>query len=154
MLQTKETSKSWAIIDLQGKLDCEFVIGYYFSPKAQRANLTDRWPSSPEENLERLANCGIPDDRRVMMCSTCGGKKRSRIPKVSKVELTFPLLRTRSWLQELYRRGSNNRTCRGQMCQLSGDRSPCSRLPSCSQGQIRLSQLRVSFSRLHSCIRC
>lgn len=61
------------MINLQGKLDCTYVVGFYFNAKPQRANLKDRWPSSPEENLDRLGDAGIPYDRGVPKCANCGG---------------------------------------------------------------------------------
>jgi sugar phosphate isomerase/epimerase len=63
-----------SVIDLQGKLDCKYVVGFYYSPKPQRANLRERWPESVEENLERLEDAGLPYDREIPKCSNCGGK--------------------------------------------------------------------------------
>lgn len=63
-----------SLIDLQGQLDREFAVGFFFSDKAQRANLKDRWPPDAEENFRRLQNAGIPYDRQVMKCRNCGGK--------------------------------------------------------------------------------
>ncbi|PYI12316.1 hypothetical protein BO78DRAFT_434684 [Aspergillus sclerotiicarbonarius CBS 121057] len=68
----KEVSDVLSLIDLQGKLNCTYVVGFYYSPKPQRTNLSERWPSSPEENLERLADAGLPYDRQVPKCSNCG----------------------------------------------------------------------------------
>ncbi|OAX80629.1 hypothetical protein ACJ72_05035 [Emergomyces africanus] len=68
----KEITDCHTLINLQGKLNCKFVIGYYFSDKPQRPNLKERWPESPEENLERLADAGIPLDRQIPKCSNCG----------------------------------------------------------------------------------
>ncbi|KOC12395.1 zinc knuckle transcription factor (CnjB) [Aspergillus flavus AF70] len=61
-----------SVINLQGKLDCKYVVGFYYSPKPQRANLKERWPESVEENLERLEDAGIPYDREIPKCSNCG----------------------------------------------------------------------------------
>lgn len=66
-----------SLIDLQGKLNCTYVVGFFFSPKPQRANLRERWPSSVEDNLERLADAGLPYDRQVPKCSNCGGRLQS-----------------------------------------------------------------------------
>ncbi|KAJ5380104.1 zinc knuckle transcription factor (CnjB) [Penicillium cataractarum] len=68
----KEREDVISLIDLQGQLDCEFVVGYYFSDKPMRANLEERWPRDAEDNLERLANAGLPYDRKVMKCRNCG----------------------------------------------------------------------------------
>ncbi|OJJ49286.1 hypothetical protein ASPZODRAFT_61410, partial [Penicilliopsis zonata CBS 506.65] len=67
----KNPEDTFSLIDLQGKLDCKYVVGYYFSPKPQRANLRERWPASTEENMERLQNAGIPYDRQIPKCSNC-----------------------------------------------------------------------------------
>ncbi|KAJ9241347.1 transcriptional regulator family: Zinc finger, CCHC-type [Paecilomyces variotii] len=68
----KEVGDCRSLINLQGKLDCKYVVGFYFRPKPQRANLKDRWPSNPEENIERLADAGLPYDRQIPKCSNCG----------------------------------------------------------------------------------
>lgn len=48
-------------------------MGFYFSPKPRRANAAQGWPASPEENLERLKDAGLPMDRGVPKCGRCGG---------------------------------------------------------------------------------
>jgi hypothetical protein len=65
-----------SLIDLQGVLDREYSIGFFFSPKPTRAALRERWPSSPEENLERMSNAGMPYERKVPKCLNCGGRSR------------------------------------------------------------------------------
>jgi hypothetical protein len=65
------------LVNLQGKLDCKYVVGFYFSDKPQRINLKDRWPDSAEENLERLADAGFPLDRQIPKCTNCGRKSPS-----------------------------------------------------------------------------
>lgn len=67
-----------SIIDLQGQLDREYVVGYFLSAKPLRKHLLSRWPSSPEDNLERLANAGLPFDREIIKCRNCGGNHPSR----------------------------------------------------------------------------
>lgn len=62
------------IINLQGELDKKYQVGFYFSAKPRRANAAQGWPSSPEENLERLKDAGLPYDRGVPKCGRCGGK--------------------------------------------------------------------------------
>ncbi|KAI9826675.1 MAG: hypothetical protein M1819_007309 [Sarea resinae] len=69
--RTKEIAVTQTIIDLQGKLECEFEVGYYFSPRPRRINAAINWPSSPEENLERLENAGTVQDRGVSKCGNC-----------------------------------------------------------------------------------
>lgn len=72
-----------SLIDLQGVLDREFSIGFFFSPKASRAHLRERWPSSPEENLERMENAGIPYERKIPKCLNCGRKYSIRAADAS-----------------------------------------------------------------------
>ncbi|MCJ1303297.1 hypothetical protein MMC08_006105 [Hypocenomyce scalaris] len=67
----KELPITQTFIDLQGKLDCTYQIGYYFSPKPKRTNAAQGWPSSPEENMERLKDAGIPMDRGIPKCNNC-----------------------------------------------------------------------------------
>lgn len=68
-----------AMINLQGKLNSKYVVGFYFSSKPQRATLRERWPSSVEDNLERLEEAGLPYDRQIPKCSNCGGKQTNNI---------------------------------------------------------------------------
>ncbi|KAL4911399.1 hypothetical protein BDW74DRAFT_7942 [Aspergillus multicolor] len=70
----RETADCISLIDLQGKLNCTYVVGFFYSPKPQRANLRERWPSSVEENLERLQDAGLPYDRQIPKCGNCGGR--------------------------------------------------------------------------------
>ena len=58
-------------MDLQGKLNREYHIGYYWSPKPQRGLMKEAWPASPEENILRLNNAGMPVDRGIPRCSNC-----------------------------------------------------------------------------------
>ncbi|OGE55644.1 hypothetical protein PENARI_c004G03454 [Penicillium arizonense] len=60
-----------SLIDLQGVLDREFQVGFYYSPKASRGRLRDRWPETPEENIERLGNAGLPYERKIPQCNNC-----------------------------------------------------------------------------------
>lgn len=79
-LQEKQTFDVFSLIDLQGQMDREYVVGFYFSDKAPRKALKDRWPTSPEDNLERLANAGFPHDRGISKCRNCGGEFRLQQP--------------------------------------------------------------------------
>ncbi|OQE96734.1 hypothetical protein PENNAL_c0001G00878 [Penicillium nalgiovense] len=67
-----EVDDVMSLIDLQGVLDREYVIGFFFSPKASRGHLRDRWPADAEQNLERMNNAGIPYERKVPKCLNCG----------------------------------------------------------------------------------
>lgn len=71
------------MINLQGKLNCKYVVAFYFSPKPQRANLKERWPADPEENLERLEDAGFPYDRQIPKCNNCGGKQEPSLLNVA-----------------------------------------------------------------------
>ena len=75
------------IINLQGELDKKYQVGFYFSPNPRRANAAQGWPSSPEENLERLKDAGLPMDRGISKCGRCGGR-RNRHPSTP-VILTY-----------------------------------------------------------------
>ncbi|CAG8036861.1 unnamed protein product [Penicillium salamii] len=70
--QEKEVDDVISLIDLQGTLDREYVVGFYFRAKASRGKLRERWPADPEENLERLANAGLPFERMIPKCLNCG----------------------------------------------------------------------------------
>ena len=61
-------------MNLQGKLDCKYTVGYFYGPKPLRASLKEGWPSSPEENIERLKDAGIAVDRGIPKCSNCNGE--------------------------------------------------------------------------------
>ncbi|KMU75952.1 hypothetical protein CISG_05437 [Coccidioides immitis RMSCC 3703] len=68
----REIGDTLISVNLQGKLNCKYVVGFYFSEKPHRANLKSRWPRSPEENIKRLADAGFPMDRQVPKCDNCG----------------------------------------------------------------------------------
>ena len=60
-------------INLQGKLDCKYQVGLHFSAVPRRTITQENWPSSPEENLERLEDAGLPMDRMIPKCGRCDG---------------------------------------------------------------------------------
>ena len=60
-------------MNLQGKLDCKYSISIQLSAEPHRKKEAGFWPKSPEENLERLKDAGVPVDRKVMKCIRCGG---------------------------------------------------------------------------------
>ena len=64
-------------MDLDGQTGRQYHVGFYFSAKAPRGSLKDAWPLSPEENLERLLNAGIPVDSKIPKCGNCGGESKS-----------------------------------------------------------------------------
>ena len=67
-------SESHTLMDLHGRLDRKYQVQYSFTAKPKRGTSKPGWPSSPEENLERLKNAGLPVDRRMPKCGNCGGK--------------------------------------------------------------------------------
>lgn len=73
----KELFNTQTLVDLQGKNDRAFEVGFYFSDKPQRKSAKEGWPESPQENLERLKNAGVPMDRGIPKCNRCGGKSRT-----------------------------------------------------------------------------
>lgn len=60
-------------IDLQGKLDRTFEVGFFFSYNPPRAILAQGWPKSPQENYARLADAGLPMERGIPKCARCSG---------------------------------------------------------------------------------
>ena len=60
-------------MNLQGRMGCKYHVGMYFSEKCTKKKLVDSWPKSPEENMERLRDAGIPVDRMIPKCSNCDG---------------------------------------------------------------------------------
>lgn len=75
--QEKEVADTWTIVDLQGKLDCKYTIGFYEDFKPRRQMAAPGWPASPEENLKRLEDAGLPLDRGVPRCGNCSGTVHS-----------------------------------------------------------------------------
>lgn len=70
--KTQEISDTHVIVNLQGKLDQKFVVSIQFVAKARRAKFADGWPSTAEENLDRLEEAGFVMDRMVEKCTNCG----------------------------------------------------------------------------------
>lgn len=68
-----EVEKVYTITNLQGEGDKEYVVSFETSAKPRRKIASDAWPASPEENIERLGNAGLPMDRGVMKCNNCDG---------------------------------------------------------------------------------
>jgi hypothetical protein len=61
----KELAMTYTNMDLQGNLDKKYTVTWRLSDKPSRPKENDFWPASPEENLERLADAGVPVDRGV-----------------------------------------------------------------------------------------
>ncbi|EXJ95745.1 hypothetical protein A1O1_00869 [Capronia coronata CBS 617.96] len=67
----KDTGETWTNVNLQGETGKKYAVSYFTSGKPQRPTLIEKWPASPEENMDRLANAGIPLDRGVDLCRNC-----------------------------------------------------------------------------------
>lgn len=78
MLKEKEVTSTFTLMNLQGKLDCKYTVGFFYSDQPQRLALKQGWPSSLEENLERLKDAGIPVERGIPKCSNCDGESSLR----------------------------------------------------------------------------
>ncbi|TIA05021.1 hypothetical protein D6C82_00431 [Aureobasidium pullulans] len=64
-------SKVHTNVDLQGNGDKTFQISFQKTPKPRRAILSEGWPKSPEENLERLQDAGFSMDNMKPYCRNC-----------------------------------------------------------------------------------
>ncbi|KAL9053706.1 MAG: hypothetical protein Q9162_004580, partial [Coniocarpon cinnabarinum] len=58
-------------VNLQGKQNCEYTLTYSFAGKPRRKAFAEGWPSSTEENLERLSSTGEPMEQTVLVCRRC-----------------------------------------------------------------------------------
>lgn len=72
----KELFTTQTLVNIQGKIDCTYEVGFYFSDKPQRKSAREGWPEGKEENLERLKDAGLPVDRGIPKCGRCGGKSQ------------------------------------------------------------------------------
>ena len=61
------------LVNLQGKLDCTFEVGFFFDNKPKRPIFAKGWPKNATENLERLRDAGIVMDRGIVKCVRCNG---------------------------------------------------------------------------------
>lgn len=65
-------SDIFTLIDPAGKVNQKFKLTFSWSPKPKRSFFAKGWPSTPEENLERLKEgAGMPFDRGVPKCANC-----------------------------------------------------------------------------------
>ena len=62
------------LIDLSGKKDCKYKVGFFFKKTARTGKLAEAWPSSEEENLVRLQDTGTPYERGIPKCLRCKGE--------------------------------------------------------------------------------
>lgn len=70
-LERETLATTYTSMDLQGNLDKKYTVSFRFSNNPKRPKEADGWPTSPEENLERLADAGEPVDRGIPKCSRC-----------------------------------------------------------------------------------
>lgn len=61
------------LVNLAGKRDCKFQVGYFLKKAPRTAMLAPLWPKSDAENLERLKNAGVPYERGIPKCLRCKG---------------------------------------------------------------------------------
>ena len=73
-MQMKPVQDRHTLVDLQGKLDRKFTVSIQLGFDPCRVKDLAMWPKDPAENYERLANAGLPEDRRVPKCIRCGGE--------------------------------------------------------------------------------
>ncbi|KAL9580602.1 MAG: hypothetical protein Q9212_004397 [Teloschistes hypoglaucus] len=59
------------LVNLAGKRDCSFQVGYFFKKTPRTAKLAAVWPTSEAENMERLKDAGIPYERGIPKCLRC-----------------------------------------------------------------------------------
>lgn len=69
-----ELPKTHTYVNLQGELDKTYKVGFHLSPKPKREIAKQGWPETPEENIERLKDAGLPMDRGIPKCMRCDGK--------------------------------------------------------------------------------
>ena len=73
-VQASEVPLSMTCVNLQGKPGCKYVINYSTTFKPRRIKHKEVWPTSPEENLERLKDTGEPLEQTIPVCHRCKGK--------------------------------------------------------------------------------
>ena len=69
-----ELPKTHTYVNLQGELDKTYKVGFHLSPKPKREIMKQGWPETPEENIERLKDAGMPMERGIPKCMRCDGK--------------------------------------------------------------------------------
>ena len=72
-MQETEMLDTHTIVNLSGKRDCKYKVGYFFKKTPRTAKMAEVWPASEEENLERLKDAGIPMERGLPKCLRCKG---------------------------------------------------------------------------------
>ncbi|KAL8746666.1 MAG: hypothetical protein Q9190_001355 [Brigantiaea leucoxantha] len=67
----KRMMDTQTLVNLAGKLDCRYQVGYYFKKTPRSAMMAESWPANDEENHERLKDAGVPIDRGIPKCLRC-----------------------------------------------------------------------------------
>ncbi|KAL9004054.1 MAG: hypothetical protein Q9188_003119 [Gyalolechia gomerana] len=70
---TGEVLDTHTLVNLSGKRDCKYKLGYFFKKTPRTAKMAEGWPSSEAENLARLKDAGVPFERGVPKCLRCKG---------------------------------------------------------------------------------
>jgi hypothetical protein len=102
-------------VSLSGKIDQKYVLVFSWTFKPRRTFQTkEGWPSSPEENLERLKSCGFVSDRGIPKCDNCGQMVCDMSAGTTALEpqyeqLVCNFITERSWHHQL-------RTALGSLC--------------------------------------
>ncbi|KAL8798657.1 MAG: hypothetical protein Q9182_006490 [Xanthomendoza sp. 2 TL-2023] len=68
-----EVLDTHTLVDLSGKKDCKYKVGYFFKKTPRTGKLAEVWPASEEENLARLKDAGSPYERGIPKCIRCKG---------------------------------------------------------------------------------
>ncbi len=79
----KELAATYTNVDLQGNLNRKYSVTWRFSPNPLRPKEKDAFPATPEENMERLEDAGVPMDRGIPKCSNCDavGHTKAKCPE-------------------------------------------------------------------------
>ncbi|KIX00828.1 uncharacterized protein Z518_09893 [Rhinocladiella mackenziei CBS 650.93] len=85
LIAMKPRGDTWTNVNLQGEIGRKYAVSYFLSGKPQRR--------TPEENLIRLADAGIPLDRGVDKCHNCGnvGHKSKSCPEEAVTKEPVPV---------------------------------------------------------------
>jgi hypothetical protein len=67
----QEVAVNWTLVNFQGKTDQKYTVSLQWSSEPRRAAFAVGWPSSPEENINRLGEAGFPMDSFVTVCRNC-----------------------------------------------------------------------------------
>ena len=70
-----ELPKTHTYVNLQGELDKTYKVGFHLSPNPKRKTAKQGWPESPEQNIERLKDAGLPMERGIPKCMRCDGNR-------------------------------------------------------------------------------